>query len=59
MNLLLNIDVPDLAAAERFYTEAFGLRRGRPGKRRWHSGPTSSPPEMDWTSWRTRLQEVR
>ena len=29
MNLLLNIDVPDLAAAERFYGEAFGLRRGR------------------------------
>ena len=29
MNLLLNIDVPDLPAAERFYGEAFGLRRGR------------------------------
>ncbi len=24
--LLLNIDVPDIAAAERFYTAAFGLR---------------------------------
>lgn len=29
MNLLLNIDVPDLAEAERFYAAAFGLRRGR------------------------------
>ena len=29
MNLLINIDVPDLPAAERFYGEAFGLRRGR------------------------------
>jgi lactoylglutathione lyase len=29
MNLLLNIDVPDLPAAERFYTAAFGLHRGR------------------------------
>jgi predicted enzyme related to lactoylglutathione lyase len=27
--ILLNIDVPDLAAAERFYVEAFGLRVGR------------------------------
>ncbi len=27
--LLLNIDVPDLAAAERFYGEAFGLAVGR------------------------------
>jgi lactoylglutathione lyase len=25
MDLLVNIDVPDLAAAERFYVEAFGL----------------------------------
>jgi lactoylglutathione lyase len=25
MDLLVNIDVPDLALAERFYTEAFGL----------------------------------
>lgn len=25
MDLLVNIDVPDRAAAERFYTEAFGL----------------------------------
>lgn len=29
MDLLLNIDVPDLAAAERFYVEAFGLRSSR------------------------------
>jgi len=29
MRLLLNIDVPDLALAERFYVEAFGLRPGR------------------------------
>jgi len=29
MRLLLNIDVPDLAPAERFYVEAFGLRPGR------------------------------
>jgi predicted enzyme related to lactoylglutathione lyase len=27
--ILLNIDVPDLAAAERFYVEAFGLAIGR------------------------------
>jgi predicted enzyme related to lactoylglutathione lyase len=27
--LLVNIDVPDLAAAERFYTEAFALRPAR------------------------------
>ena len=27
--LLINIDVPDLAAAERFYTTAFGLTVGR------------------------------
>jgi predicted enzyme related to lactoylglutathione lyase len=27
--LLVNIDVPDLAAAERFYTEAFGLKPAR------------------------------
>jgi predicted enzyme related to lactoylglutathione lyase len=27
--ILLNIDVPDLAAAERFYVEAFGLAVGR------------------------------
>jgi len=27
--ILLNIDVPDLAAAERFYMEAFGLTVGR------------------------------
>ena len=29
MQLLLNIDVPELAAAERFYVDAFGLRPGR------------------------------
>lgn len=29
MKILLNIDVPDLVAAERFYGEAFGLARGR------------------------------
>jgi len=29
MRLLLNIDVPDLAAAEAFYTAAFGLRPAR------------------------------
>lgn len=28
-NLLVNIDVPDVAAAERFYCAAFGLRPGR------------------------------
>src|SRR4051812_5141797 len=29
MRLLLNIDVPDIEAAERFYTAAFGLAVGR------------------------------
>ena len=29
MNLLINIDVPDLAKAEAFYAEAFDLRSGR------------------------------
>jgi predicted enzyme related to lactoylglutathione lyase len=29
MPLLLNIDVPDIAAAERFYAAAFGLKPGR------------------------------
>jgi lactoylglutathione lyase len=29
MDLLVNIDVPDLAAAERFYVEAFGLAPAR------------------------------
>ena len=29
MNLLINIDVEDLAAAETFYTAAFGLHTGR------------------------------
>lgn len=29
MTLLINIDVPDMAAAERFYATAFGLTVGR------------------------------
>ena len=29
MNLLINIDVDDLASAESFYTSAFGLHAGR------------------------------
>ncbi len=29
MELLVNLDVPDLPAAQRLYTEAFGLRPGR------------------------------
>lgn len=29
MKLLLNIDVPEVATAEAFYTAAFGLRAGR------------------------------
>jgi len=29
MSLLLNIDVPDVEAAQRFYTDAFGLKVGR------------------------------
>lgn len=29
MNILINIDVPDLNAAEKFYVEAFGLTAGR------------------------------
>jgi catechol 2,3-dioxygenase-like lactoylglutathione lyase family enzyme len=29
MQLLINIDVPDLPAAERLYTEVFGLTAGR------------------------------
>ncbi len=29
MTVLINIDVPDIAAAERFYTAAFGLTLGR------------------------------
>ena len=28
-DLLVNIDVPDLAAAERFYVQAFGLKPTR------------------------------
>ena len=29
MKLLLNIDVPEIATAEAFYTAAFGLHAGR------------------------------
>ena len=29
MDLLVNVDVPDVAAAERFYVEAFGLTPSR------------------------------
>jgi predicted enzyme related to lactoylglutathione lyase len=29
MSVLINIDVPDIAAAERFYSAAFGLEPGR------------------------------
>ena len=29
LRMLVNIDVPDLAAAERFYTQAFALHAGR------------------------------
>jgi len=29
MGLLINIDVPEIATAERFYTAAFGLKVGR------------------------------
>jgi lactoylglutathione lyase len=29
MKQLINIDVPDIAAAETFYSQAFGLRTGR------------------------------
>jgi predicted enzyme related to lactoylglutathione lyase len=29
MTVLINIDVPDMAAAERFYVAAFGLKPGR------------------------------
>ncbi|WP_439450024.1 VOC family protein [Stenotrophomonas sp. ATs4] len=40
---IINIDVPDLAATEAFYTEAFGLRIGRrlgPGAVELLGGPT-------------------
>lgn len=40
---IVNLDVPDLAAAEAFYTEAFGLRIGRrlgPGAVELLGGPT-------------------
>src|ERR1044072_916315 len=29
MNMLVNIDVPDLASAEKFYVQAFDLKVGR------------------------------
>ena len=41
--IIVNIDVPDLAAAEMFYTQAFGLRSGRrlgPGALELLGGPT-------------------
>lgn len=40
---IVNVDVPDLAAAETFYTRAFGLRSGRrlgPGALELLGGPT-------------------
>ncbi|KAG1195674.1 hypothetical protein G6F35_013145 [Rhizopus arrhizus] len=40
---IVNLDVPDLAAAEAFYTEAFGLRIARrlgPGAVELLGGPT-------------------
>ena len=40
---IVNVDVPDLAAAETFYTQAFGLRSGRrlgPGALELLGGPT-------------------
>ncbi|WP_414606535.1 VOC family protein [Stenotrophomonas pavanii] len=42
-SFIVNLDVPDLAAAEAFYTEAFGLRTGRrlgPGAVELLGGPT-------------------
>lgn len=42
-SFIVNLDVPDLAAAEGFYTEAFGLRIGRrlgPGAVVLLGGPT-------------------
>ncbi|PTS77098.1 glyoxalase [Stenotrophomonas sp. HMWF022] len=43
MSFIVNLDVPDLAAAEAFYTEAFSLRVGRrlgPGAVELLGGPT-------------------
>lgn len=42
-SFIVNLDVPDLAAAEDFYTKAFGLRTGRrlgPGVVELLGGPT-------------------
>ncbi|MBD3682418.1 VOC family protein [Stenotrophomonas sp. Br8] len=42
-SFIVNLDVPDLAAAEAFYTEAFSLRIGRrlgPGALELLGGPT-------------------
>lgn len=43
MSFIVNLDVPDVAAAEAFYTEAFSLRAGRrlgPGAVELLGGPT-------------------
>lgn len=43
MSFIVNLDVPDLVAAEAFYTEAFSLRVGRrlgPGAVELLGGPT-------------------
>lgn len=43
MSFIVNLDVPDVAAAEAFYTEAFSLRLGRrlgPGAVELLGGPT-------------------
>ncbi|MEN5288282.1 VOC family protein [Stenotrophomonas lactitubi] len=43
MSFIVNLDVPDVAAAEAFYTEAFSLRVGRrlgPGAVELLGGPT-------------------
>lgn len=42
-SFIVNLDVPDLAAAEGFYTQAFGLHKGRrlgAGARELLGGPT-------------------
>lgn len=42
-SFIVNLDVPDLAAAEVFYTQAFGLHKGRrlgAGARELLGGPT-------------------
>lgn len=46
-NFIINIDVPDLAAAETFYPAAFGLRIGRrlgPGAVELLGRPAAPPP---------------